>query len=677
MFAYEYLAYLGIGKRKAETVKQGVNCAEPEWTALLAVNPDEVEDLSECRRPTRAESTQRDRHLAFLGIDPVQQDSEQLVQRAFNLVAEVEPLSMKEARNRWDWPAWFEATIKERDMLKTMKCYDVVDLPKGAKLIKSRIVYKLKLDREGKPLRYKARIVAKGFQQRWGIDYVDSFSATAHPTAIRMMMALAAQNGWFTNSTDITNAFISADIDHVVYVQPPEGLEEENGQVWKLNKFLYGLATSSRGFNKMLVKCMKDFGFQCTTADECCFSYKGENGSQLHVMVVVDDMIQVGNDPELLARFIRHLRQTFTVTDDKEVSWFLGVAYDRDLNTGDIHATQTAYLERSLEKFAINSMAESKVPMTSAPTLDDLDEHPTEEITHLYRSMIGTLMYLAIWTRPDIALCVNILARYMNKASPALITAAKQVFRYLKGTKYEGITFFKKDPLRARIPKTQVGKLRAEMFTDGLYAFSDSSDADDPVKKRSTGGFIVFYNGSPVSWSSGLQRLTTLSTCESEYIQAALTCKEVLYLREMLEFAFFKQDSPTVIYEDNEAAMRLSENPINRGMTKHIARRFHFLRQSSDDFHVTLIPIESAKNVADAFTKPLPKPSFQGHRYSMGMRNVEKLIQDKVEEIMLVCLSSKLNHFRPTPKSLCFTMWEPQATFSDVTRCRQLLSRSF
>ena len=67
----------------------------------------------------------------------------------------------------------------------------------------------------------------------------------------------------------------------------------------------------------------------------------------------------------------------------------------------------------------------------------------------------------------------------MNKASPALITAAKQVFRYLKGTKYEGITFFKKDPLRARIPKTQVGKLRAEMFTDGLYAFSDSSDADD------------------------------------------------------------------------------------------------------------------------------------------------------------------------------------------------------
>lgn len=315
--------------------------------------------------------------------------------------------------------------------------------------------------------------------------------------------------------------------------------------------------------------------------------------------------------------------------------------------------------------------------MTEAPKLCDLNDTPTEAQTHLYRSMIGTLMYLAIWTRPDIAIAVNVLARYMNKASDTLIVAARKVFRYLKTTRGFGITFFRKDPLRSKIPATEVGALRAEQFSDKLYSFSDASDADDPVKKRSTGGYIVFYNGSPVSWSSGLQRLTTLSTCESEYVQAALTCKEVLYLRELLEFAGFKQRRPTPIYEDNEAAMRLSENPVNRGMTKHIARRFHFLRQSSDDHAITLIPVSSAKNVADAFTKPLAKSAFSGHRYSMGMRDYSKETSEKLKETLLVCLSSRYNHYQANTPALCFTQWERCEQSETLTRCRSMVTRCF
>eukprot|EP00961_Rhodomonas_salina_P052932 709697-Rhodomonas_salina.1 len=213
----------------------------------------------------------------------------------------------------------------------------------------------------------------------------------------------------------------------------------------------------------------------------------------------------------------------------------------------------------------------------------DLDSKPSLETLHLYRSLVGTIMFCAVWTRPDIAYSVNVLALFMNNPSPKLIKAAKQ-----------------------------------------LYAYCDASDADDSFKRRSTGGYVCYFNGSPVSWSTGLQQLTTLSTCESEYVQAALTAKEVLYLQELLHYAGHKQITVTHIFEDNEAVMKLSENPINRGMSKHIGRRFHFLHQCAEDGHVALVPISSERNVADAFTKPLGSQLFERHQNSLGVSSVDR-----------------------------------------------------
>eukprot|EP00961_Rhodomonas_salina_P052346 702701-Rhodomonas_salina.1 len=110
-----------------------------------------------------------------------------------------------------------------------------------------------------------------------------------------------------------------------------------------------------------------------------------------------------------------------------------------------------------------------------------------------------------------------------------------------------GITFYKTNPTNWKAT---------------LYSYSDASYADDPIARRTTGGYIVFYNGSPVSWSTGLQRLTTLWTCESKYVQAALAAKEILYLQEMLLFAGHPQRDSTLLYEDNKAALKLSENPV-------------------------------------------------------------------------------------------------------------------
>mmetsp|Transcript_18530 Transcript_18530/g.37664 ORF Transcript_18530/g.37664 Transcript_18530/m.37664 type:complete len:1503 (+) Transcript_18530:3729-8237(+) len=703
LFYYEYLAFFSttlLSVPAHRTTKYASN-PDKDWIALLAINPGEIEEIEESGRHVPLESDGRDPMLAFLGIDPIDPNSRMLYDRAFNLVTEVEPWSFSEAlrrrdkdkwakatmselhrafnligemeptsyaeaNTRWDKEEWMKATFVELNQLEAMGCYEAVHLPRGKRAIKSRIVYKLKLDRDGKPARYKARIVAKGFMQRHGVDYVDTFSATAHPTAIRTMIALAAKNRWLTNSTDIRNAFISAPIgDSEVYVEPPPGLERSDGKVWKLRSSLYGLNTSGRQFFKLLCQHMKEFGFTCTTSDECVFSYRTDDGQELHVMTVVDDMIQVTNSQALLDTFLDYLRQKFEITNDGEINWFLGVAYNKNPDTLNWHATQTAYLDRSLEKYDMERETAKDVPMDPSfkITVDDLDDNPSESVTHLYRSMIGTLLYLAVWTRPDIAMVVNMLARYMTRASPRLIKAARNVFRYLKGTRTDGITFFHQDPLR---DERRGHGLSAELIkgalkkNDRLTAYSDASDADDPVKRRSTGGYIVMYNGSPVSWNSGLQRLTTLSTCESEYVQAALTVKEVLYLRELLAHAGHAERCATPIYEDNQAAMKLSENPVNRGMTKHIARRFHFIRQANDDFQIALIPINTAKNTADAFTKPLGQQLFTRHKHGMGVRDVRDLCKREDEERKLCMQLSRVNMFRARPTDFAYTMREQE-----------------
>ena len=143
-----------------------------------------------------------------------------------------------------------------------------------------------------------------------------------------------------------------------------------------------------------------------------------------------------------------------------------------------------------------------------------------------------------------------------------------------------------------------------------LYVYFDSSDADYKITGKSTDGkFVIFLNGILIAWRSGRQSIVTLSTCESEYVQATLTAIEILHLRETLDNMGFKQDT-TVCYQDNHACIKLSENPVARGKTKHIKRRFHFIRQCVSQGEIRLEPISTHLQISDIFTKPLPVAQF-------------------------------------------------------------------
>eukprot|EP00961_Rhodomonas_salina_P015867 213199-Rhodomonas_salina.3 len=211
-------------------------------------------------------------------------------------------------------------------------------------------------------------------------------------------------------------------------------------------------------------------------------------------------------------------------------------------------------------KFNLINQPACQMPMQKAYTVSekDLAENPKQEHITLLRAMLGSLSYLMTWSHPEIVYPVNLLVRYTSKASPALIKQAKKIFRYLSGTKDWGIWFPRNDPLG---------------HGEQLVCYVDASDEDCLLTRRSTGGHVVFWNGVPIAWLSTRQALVTLSTAESEYVQATLACQEVLYLRDMFEGLGIPQDEPTVIYEDNKAAIGLSENQCNWGLSKHIARR--------------------------------------------------------------------------------------------------------
>jgi hypothetical protein len=459
-----------------------------------------------------------------------------------------EPKDLEEAMKRDDATQWWEATMSEWKAWEELEVFEWVDPPQDSNIIDSKIVYKLKLDASNNVSRWKARIVARGFQQSEA-EFVDSFAPMAHPVTIRTIISIASANKWMIKQADVKTAYINAELPEPVYLRPPRGLEHQSNpkKVMRLKKAVYGLAASGRLWWKLFVRRNKEFGMEALTDDETAFIVRRKDPSHrdgyttLVIAIVVDDCLMTGNSEELRKEWLEFMSGFFTISDDGELKHYLGIKFERV--KGGWYASQKAYLIRCLRRYGLLDAKTYDTPMDArfAVTEDDIDESAPPELIKEYQSLIGSLIFLAIWTRPDIAYAVNTLARYMTKPTQTLITAAKRVFKYLKGTMDLGIMFPTVDP-RGFGPNT-------------LVAYADTSDADCKITSKSTGGYVLFLNGAPIAFRAGLLPLVTLSSAESEYVQATLACVEIIYVRELLERMGYTQTA-TVIYEDKPGGDR-------------------------------------------------------------------------------------------------------------------------
>ena len=334
---------------------------------------------------------------------------------------------------------WKEACLEEYNWHLQNGTWDLVELPPGMKAVGSKWVFKIKHNADGSIERFKARLVAKGFSQRPGQDYFETFASTMRHATIRTVLALAAIEDLELRSVDISHAFTNGDIDAEIYMTQPEGFEQSGPRyVCRLNKSLYGLKQASRLWGEKLGAVLLDMGFVRTYSDASLFIYERDN-IKVIVPVFVDDITLASKSVDVLDSFVAELGKHFKLRDLGETSFLLGIQITRDRAKRKLWLSQKQYVLNKLEEFKMADCKPVGTPMLpglklSSEQSPQTDEEKAEMSKVPYINAVGSLMYLAIMTRPDIAYAVGVLARFNSNPGKEHWKAVKHVFRYLKGT---------------------------------------------------------------------------------------------------------------------------------------------------------------------------------------------------------------------------------------------------
>ena len=257
------------------------------------------------------------------------------------------------------------------------------------------------------------------------------------------------------------------------------------------------------------------------------------------------------------------------------------------------------YIETILQKYGMNNANPVATPADVNVKLskDDGVSKPVNQST--YQSMVGSLLYAAMATRPDIAQAVSVVSKFNANPNAAHLTAVKRILRYLKGTVN----------LALKYEKTESGT---------LIGFSDADWAGDQDDRRSTTGNMFFLSGGAVSWFSKKQATVALSTAEAEYVALSQAAQEGTWLKRLLT-ELGMSDSPTVILEDNQGAMAIAKNPVNHSRTKHTDIRYHYICECVQNEQVKVQYCPTVDMKADILTKPLTKQRFEYLRREIGL----------------------------------------------------------
>jgi hypothetical protein len=382
---------------------------------------------------------------------------------------------------------------------------------------------------------------------------------------------------------------------------PPGYLKSADlGKVLKLLRSLYGLKQAGFEWSEELERFFLDAGYTRSQVDQAVY-FRRISDEHTVITVSVDDMAITSRHIRHIDRFKAKLRERFEITDLGELTWLLGLKVERDRSTRTISLSQQAYVGTVLECFHLQDAKSASIPMNVGTILSSEQSPSTHEETAdmqdvPYQRGIGSLMYAATSTRPDIAFAVSILSQFMRNPARTHWEAAKDVIRYLKGTATVRLT------------------LGAE--AQGLEAYVDSDWASQP-HRHSMSGYAVLLHGTPVAWSSRKQSLIALSTAEAEYIALTAVAREVLYLRSLLTELYEPVKLPIPIYCDNQGAIALASNHKFHARTKHVDLRYHFIRAQVSDRIFDLQYCPTDENLADAFTKALPRPRLEKLRAAL------------------------------------------------------------
>jgi hypothetical protein len=435
--------------------------------------------------------------------------------------------------------------------------------------------------------------------QQAGVDFDEVFAPVARMESVRMLLAAAAQEGWFVHHMDVKSAFLNGELKEEVYVQQPPGFVAAGHEekVLKLNKALYGLRQAPRAWNVKLDSSLQVKGFTRCASEHGMYT-RGAGEARVVVGVYVDDLIITGANSAVVEKFKEEMRQTFRMSDLGLLSFYLGI----EVKQGNkcITLGQPAYAKKLLEKARMVNCNPCSTPMEVRLQLSGKSTSEEVDAT-MYRSLVGSLRCL-VNTRPDISFAVGYVSRFMEKPRQEHLAAVKHLLRYIAGTIDYGLVY----------PKLTKGDSR-------LIGYSDSDLGGDVDERKSTAGVIFFLGEMVISWSSQKQKTVALSTCEAKYMAGAAGACQAVWLRRLLSDIAGENVQQPILKMDNQSAIALSKNPVLHDRSKHIDTKFHFIRECVEDGRISLEHVTTQEQLADILTKSLGRARFCELRDKIGV----------------------------------------------------------
>nr|AAZ28935.1 polyprotein [Phanerochaete chrysosporium RP-78] len=594
------------GKPAQPKAPTGVRPPTREASARLRSKPP-VDYLRmhnpQARGPRQSKSTEEDAPADAAAEPDASSDSDDVVEYAYlgADLADDDPRSYRDALKRPDAARWQEAMQREYDQLTKLGCWDLVDLPAGRKAIGCKWVYRIKRNFSGAIIKYKARLVAQGFSQVPGVDYDETYAPVMRPESLHILAAIAVILNLEWDIENAVGAYLNSQLKLTIYMRQPEGFDDGSGRVCKLNLALYGLKQSGREWNLLLDEFLRGIGFRASSVDPCVY-LRIDEGSPTFLAVHVDDFSLFAKTREIMDKLKGELSSRFEMTDLGPVRQILGYEVIRERDQRTLMLRQAAYIRKVLDRFNMADSNPVSVPMDPNTRLQKTPDAPPPDFP--YREAVGSLMYAAVGTRPDISYAVQTLSQFCERPSTAHWTALKRVLRYLKGTAEWGIIY--------KAPEAQTTPIE-------VVGYSDADWGANPDDQKSISGYVFLLGGAPVCWASRKQKSVALSSMEAEYMAGSTAASQALWCRMLLEELGFAQPNPTLLYMDNQSALALARNTGTQGRAKHIDIRYHFLRDKISSKEISVAHCPGEDNPADIFTKPLARQKFEHFRAMLGM----------------------------------------------------------
>ncbi|KAH9095792.1 hypothetical protein LEN26_017693 [Aphanomyces euteiches] len=485
-----------------------------------------------------------------------------------------DPKTPHEALSGPNATRWREAMQAEIDNLIENGTWQLVDRPRDTNVVSNKWVFKVKYDSKGDVEKFKARLVARGFSQQYGVDYTETYSPVIKQQSVRLILALGTFFGEEIEHMDVPQAYVKAGQDTDIYMEIPA-------------MSLYGLKQSGRMWHTDIDATLLEIGLSKSLLDPCIYYNWSTHGLTV-LGLYVDDIIVFSQDHEYLDAIRLRLEQRYQVKSLGDVKRILGINVHR--KGGALFLEQTKLIEELLEN---NDMKDCH-PQSSPLPLDHKvteDGQPSAMSSSKMREIIGSLQWLAGCTRPDVAFATSLLSRFAPNEHHE--HAIKRILRYLQDTKHYGLGI-KPDG------------------ANEMHVFTDADWAGDKSNRRSTTGCIVEVYGAIIHWFSKQQATVALSTMEAEY-------------RQRLE----EQGSAVSLWCDNQSALKNMANDISSTRAKHMDIEYHFIQDEVKKGKVVVGYCATDEMPADGLTKALSIEWFTEARRMMHVVSREDSVAMK------------------------------------------------